>query len=66
MGVQLWDLATGAERRRLRGPAENIRCVAISPDGKGIAAGSNDSMVWVWSSDQAGPKTFCMKGHTGP
>ena len=66
MGVQLWDLATGAERRRLRGPAENIRCVAISPDGKGIAAGANDSMVWVWSSDQAGPKTFCMKGHTGP
>jgi len=65
MGVQLWDLATGAERRRLRGPAENIRCVAISPDGKGIAAGSNDSMVWVWSSDQAGPKTFCMKGHAG-
>jgi serine/threonine protein kinase len=66
MGVQLWDLGTGAERRRLRGPAENIRCVAISPDGKGIAAGANDSMVWVWSSDQAGPKTFCMKGHAGP
>lgn len=66
MGVQLWDLGTGAERRRLRGPAENIRCVAISPDGKGIAAGSNDSMVWVWSSDQAGPKTVCMKGHAGP
>jgi serine/threonine protein kinase len=66
MGVQLWDLATGAERRRLRGPAENIRCVAISPDGKGIAAGANDSMVWVWSTDQAGPKTFCMKGHAGP
>jgi serine/threonine protein kinase len=66
MGVQMWDLASGAERRRLRGPAENIRCVAISPDGKGVAAGSNDSMVWVWSSDQAGPKTFCMKGHTGP
>jgi hypothetical protein len=65
MGVQLWDLTTGAERRRLRGPAENIRCVAISPDGKSIAAGANDSMVWVWSSDPTGPKTFCMKGHAG-
>jgi hypothetical protein len=65
MGVQLWDLATGAERRRLRGPAENIRCVAISSDGKSIAAGANDSMVWVWSTDQSGPKTFCMKGHAG-
>jgi WD40 repeat protein len=65
MGVQLWDLTTGAERRRLRGPAENIRCVAISSDGKSIAAGANDSMVWVWSTDQSGPKTFCMKGHAG-
>jgi tRNA A-37 threonylcarbamoyl transferase component Bud32 len=65
MGVQLWDLATGAEQRRLRGPADNIRCVAISPDSKAIAAGSDDSMVWVWSSDHHGPKTVCMKGHTG-
>jgi eukaryotic-like serine/threonine-protein kinase len=65
MGVQLWDLASGAERRRLRGPAENIRCVAISSDGKSIAAGANDNMVWVWSTDQSGPKTVCMKGHTG-
>jgi serine/threonine protein kinase len=65
MGVQLWDLATGAEQRRLRGPADNIRCVAISPDSKAIAAGSDDSMLWVWSSDQNGPKTVCMKGHHG-
>jgi serine/threonine protein kinase len=65
MGVQLWDLATGAEQRRLRGPADNIRCVAISPDSKAIAAGSDDSMVWVWSSDQNGPRTVCMKGHSG-
>src|SRR5205814_7877981 len=66
MGVQLWDLTTGAERRRLRGPAENIRSVAVSPDGKAIAAGANDSLVWVWSSDAGGPKTVCMKGHAGP
>lgn len=66
MGVQLWDLATGAEQRRLRGPADNIRCVAISPDSKSIAVGSDDTLVWLWSSDQKGPKTVCMKGHTGP
>ena len=35
-------------------------------DGMGIAAGANDSMIWVWSNDQSGPKTFCMKGHAGP
>jgi hypothetical protein len=65
MGVQLWDLATGAEQRRLRGPAANVRCVAISPDSKAIAAGADDSMVWVWMADAGGPKTFCMKGHAG-
>lgn len=66
MGVQLWDLATGAEQRRLHGPADNVRCVAVSPDSKAIVAGANDSMVWLWTSDATGPKTVCMKGHTGP
>jgi len=66
MGVQLWDMATGAERRRLRGPADNIRCVAISQDAKSIAAGADDGMVWFWSTDQSGPKTICLKGHAGP
>jgi serine/threonine protein kinase len=65
MAVQLWDLSNGAEYRRLDGPADNIRCVAISPDSKVIAAGSDDSMVWLWSSDQKGPETVCMKGHNG-
>ncbi|HEV3387188.1 MAG TPA: serine/threonine-protein kinase [Gemmata sp.] len=65
MGVQLWDLSSGTEQRRLSGPADNIRCVAISPDGKSIAAGSDDSMVWLWSTDQNGPTTVCMKGHKG-
>jgi serine/threonine protein kinase len=65
MSVQLWDLSTGAEQRRLHGPADNIRCVAIAPDSKSIAAGSDDSMVWLWSTDHNGPKTGCMKGHNG-
>ena len=66
MGVQLWDLATGAEQRRLRGPAANVRCVAISQDSKAIAAGADDSMVWLWIADASGPRTFCLKGHAGP
>ncbi len=65
MGVQLWDLATGVEQRRLRGPVANVRCVAISQDSKAIAAGADDNMVWMWVADASGPKTFCMKGHTG-
>jgi WD40 repeat protein len=65
MGVQLWDLSSGAEQKRLRGPAANVRCVAISGDSTAIAAGADDSMVWVWMADAGGPKTFCMKGHAG-
>jgi hypothetical protein len=66
MGVQLWDLSTGTEQKRLRGPAANVRSVAIAQDSKAIAAGADDNMVWVWMADPTGPKTYCMKGHTGP
>ncbi|HJZ58985.1 MAG TPA: serine/threonine-protein kinase [Gemmataceae bacterium] len=64
MGVQLWDITTGTERRRLRGPHDNIRCVAISPDGKRIAAGGADKMVWIWSAEPTGTTTLWLKGHT--
>jgi WD40 repeat protein len=65
MGVQLWDIEKGTERKRLRGPTDNICGVAISPDGKGIAAGSADKLVWLWLTDASGPTTACVKGHTG-
>ena len=65
MGVQIWSLQTGAEKRRLRGPADNIGCVAVSPDGRSIAAGAADGMLWLWSADNDGPTTGCLKGHAG-
>jgi WD40 repeat protein len=65
MGVQIWDIATGTERRRLKGPTDNVLCVAISPDGKRLAAGGVDGTVWVWSVDAGGAKTLPLKGHTG-
>ncbi|AMV23309.1 Serine/threonine-protein kinase PknB [Gemmata sp. SH-PL17] len=65
MGVQLWDLNTGSEGKRFRGPTDNISGVAISPDGKGVAAASADKMVWLWLRDATGPTTACIKGHTG-
>jgi len=64
MGVQLWDLTSGAAQRTLRGPAANVRCVAISPDSKAIAGGADDHLVWVWMAEAQGPKTFCMRGHS--
>ncbi len=65
MGIQLWDLASGQERKRLRGPTDNIYSVAISPDGQAIAAGSADKLVWLWLRDASGPTTACVRGHTG-
>ncbi|MCS7021248.1 MAG: serine/threonine protein kinase [Gemmataceae bacterium] len=66
MGVQLWDLHNGQERRRLRGPADNVLAVAISPDATTIAAGTHDGFLWIWSIDPKGPQTYCLRGHEGP
>lgn len=66
MGVQLWDLTSGALQRTLRGPAANVRCVVISPDNRAVAGGTEDHMVWVWRAGADGPQAFCMGGHTGP
>ena len=38
MGVQLWDLSTGAEGKRRRGPTDNIAGVAVSPDDAVVKA----------------------------
>jgi WD40 repeat protein len=45
----LWRLAH-QERRTLAGPAKQINCVAVSPDGKLIAAGSVDKSVYLWDA----------------
>ena len=66
MRVQLWDLASGTEHGRgLKGASDNFRCLAISPDGKKLAAGCGDRSVWVWSFEFAGIKPVQLKGHTG-
>ncbi|QJW96862.1 serine/threonine-protein kinase [Frigoriglobus tundricola] len=65
MGVQLWDLNTGNEGKRLRGPTDNISGVAVSPDGQGIAAASADKMVWLWLREPGQPLSpVCIKGHS--
>jgi hypothetical protein len=65
MRVQIWDTATGSEHGRLKGAGDNYRCVAVSPDGKRVAAGSVDRSVWVWEFAAEGPKPMRMTGHTG-
>ncbi|MBN9522573.1 serine/threonine protein kinase [bacterium] len=65
MRVQIWDTATGAEHGRLKGARDNYRCVAVSADGRRVAAGSADNSVWVWEFAAEGPKPTRLAGHTG-
>jgi WD40 repeat protein len=52
--LRLWDLATGRALRRFRTPPGEIRALAISPDGKTLAAGANDTvLLWELASGEA-------------
>ncbi|HEV3262555.1 MAG TPA: WD40 repeat domain-containing protein, partial [Gemmataceae bacterium] len=54
IGLRLWDLATGRELRRFHTPPAEIRALAISPDGKTLAAGANDTVfLWELASGKA-------------
>jgi eukaryotic-like serine/threonine-protein kinase len=65
MSVQLWDLGTGLERKRLRGPRDSLVCVALSPDGRKVAAGCRDGTVHLWTLDPRGTPPLALNGHTG-
>jgi WD40 repeat protein len=43
--VRLWDLATGKQLAHSDDHADRVMCVAVSPDGKLIATGSEDKTV---------------------
>lgn len=52
-GVRLWDPATGRELRRFPTPAGEIRAMALSPDGKTVAAAAWGTVVlWELASGQ--------------
>jgi WD40 repeat protein len=62
--VRFWDVGTRKQLRCLGKPPEKpshrdpmIRCLAVAPDGKRLAAGRNDGGLSVW--DTASGKELC-------
>jgi WD40 repeat protein/serine/threonine protein kinase len=72
--VTVWDARTGQEIATLKGLSDFIQCLAFSPDGDRVAAGSGPSsgtrddkpvpgMVKVWDV-KTGKELLSLQGHT--
>jgi WD40 repeat protein len=59
-GVRLYDFATGKEARAFGDEA--VRCLAVSPDGRTLAAGDFDNHIRLWDP-AAGKAIRTMEGH---
>lgn len=53
--VRLWDAHTGRLLRRLGDPADQVMAVALSPDGRHVAAGGSAGVVRVWDTGSGNP-----------
>jgi WD40 repeat protein len=47
--VTLWNTKTGQRTAEFREPRQEVLCLAVSPDGKRLAAGDADAQVRVWN-----------------
>ncbi len=63
--IRAWDPVTGLERFRIPDPPEGIDCLAISPDGRWIAAGvRQDTALWLFDA-RLGKFLATLPGHDG-
>jgi WD40 repeat protein len=63
--IQLWNLTTGKQLLRRSGYDAAVACLAISPDGKTLASGHNDSTILVWDIAEAS-RTAAAKAAANP
>ena len=63
--ARLWDAETGQEIRTFVVPAADVFGVAISPDGRWLAAGCSDGMVRIWDTRDPAGKARELPGHIG-
>ena len=47
--VELRDLHTGKHKKTFGGPKQRMISVAFSPDGKMLAGGDLDGVIWLWT-----------------
>ncbi len=59
------SLETGTENHQLIGPNDALLCLAYSPDGRFLAAGSNNRTVTIWDTETR-KQRFLLTGHSGP
>jgi WD40 repeat protein len=60
--ARLYDTKTGRLLHELRGHADQITCVAFSPDGKWLATGSEDKNLKIWDVE-TGRELLTYRGH---
>ena len=46
--IELWDLHTGKRKKTFDGPKARMTSVAFSPDGKMLAGGDLEGVIWLW------------------
>src|SRR5947209_7523919 len=63
--IKIWDAKAGKEIKSIKGHAETIEGLALSPDGRFLASASEDQTVKIWDL-ASGKDIQTLKGHTGP
>lgn len=60
--IRLWDVNTGDLTGTLNA-VENVTALAVSPDGKTLASGSEAGLIQIWKSDPDYQIQATLKGH---